>query len=1083
MRATGRRSARRGRLVALAALAVVASASGAGYGAASPEAIRPAAERAIDAGGARRPAGESRGAVHAGGSSGEPAIRGPKLPEALRRQLRARLDARVDADLAQSRKLRGEAMGLLRTFVAEAPRDAREMPEALVRLGELEWESEREGFVERFQAWEKRPVDQRGPAPELDYGAARELFGRVLRDYPWFAEYDLALYVDGFLAFEQGKEDEARERFERILRDYPGSRFVPDAHMAKAEAIFGARYDYAGALAEYEKVLSYKAQIDPALYGLALFKSAWCHWRLGNNEEAARRFVGVFEATDAGAAGRGSANAAQRKQLDELQGEALKYVVEVFTEDEKNTAQDLYAFLSKIGGERFSGKIVRALAEQFYDQAHYERGIEAYRLLLKLEPASPDAGRWALQIAAGYDAMEDWPRLQSAFGRAIADYTPGGAWSRAQADAQNVLATSAAIQKALRDDATSLHARAQRDKTSRAEFEGAAGLYDVYLSKFGQDPKAYEVHFYLAEIDFFRLQRNVDAATHYLAAAKAIPSGDARGPLGAMRHDALYNALVALSREMDAKRESKGETEADKKYAEALELYAQFYPNDPQLSAMFYRQGKYFFDNGNYDSAVKIWGMLLEKFPGSEQSRDAGDSILESFSRAKNYENIETWARRLKALPSFSAPKQQERLDGLVVQAVFKQGEQKAAAGDHAAAAAAYLRAANEFPRDARAAQACVNAEQEAKLAGDAKTLQDAARLAMGPAYRDKAESPLGAWIAATTLQAMGLLGDAADIAEQMATLGDREHPNYAKFEHERDAAYNAVVLREAIGQHDRAVIDGTKFLSTFGASQEADEVVLQMGRAHQNAGRAKDAAELYRRYLARASNLDHRAQGLVLLAQAEIKTGDERAADAALDEAVALGKRRARDLGAEGKYASAHARYMQGERVLAKFEQIQIQGDVRQLKARLRRKTELLKDAAKVFLDCVSTGVAEWTTAALYQIGHMYEAFARALRESPPPAEVKTEEQRSDFQAQIEEFAVPMEERSLDAYENGWKKAIELGIYNQWTARMRDALGRLNSELYAPFRETGFEVRSQGPLPLPSLVDAPATRPVAQKR
>jgi tetratricopeptide (TPR) repeat protein len=405
---------------------------------------------------------------------------------------------------------------------------------------------------------------------------------------------------------------------------------------------------------------------------------------------------------------------------------------------------------------------------------------------------------------------------------------------------------------------------------------------------------------------------------------------------------------------------------------------------------------------------------------------------------------------------------------------VFKQGEQKATAGDHAAAAAAYLRAAKEFSRDARAAQACVNAEQEAKLAGDAKTLQEAAQLAMGPAYRDKPESPTGAWIATTTLQAMGLFAEAADIAEQMANLGDREHPNYARFEHEKDAAYNAVILREAQGEHDRAVIDGNKFLAAYGTSAEADEVVFQMGHAHQNAGRAKDAAELYKRYITRAKNLDHRAQGLVLLAQAQSKTGDDRGAGVSLDEAVTLGKRRSHELGAEGKYAAAHARYMEGERILSRFEAIAIQGDVKQLKARLKQKTELLKDAAKVFLDCVSMGVAEWTTAALFQIGHMYEAFAKALRDSPPPSEVKTEDQKAEYQSQIEEFAVPMEERSLDAYENGWKKAIDLGIYNQWTAKMRDALGRLNSELYPPFKETGFEVRSQGPLPLPALIEAP---------
>jgi tetratricopeptide (TPR) repeat protein len=1019
--------------------------------------------------------------VSSGGSSGQPAILGPKLPEALRKQLRARLETRVENDLAESKRLRGEAIDLLTKFVAETPREAREMPEALVRLSELQWENERDRFVARFQQWEKRPVDQRGPAPELDYRVARDLLARVLHDYPWFPEYDLALYVDGFLAFEQGKEDEARERFERILRDYPQSRFVPDAHMARAEAIFNARYDYAGALAEYERVLGYKGKIDPALYGLALFKSAWCYWRLGNNDEAAKRFVGVFAATEAGGVAQG-ASAAQRRQLDELQGEALKYVVEVFTEDEKNTAQDLYNFLTKIGGERFSGKIVRALAEQFYDQAHYERGIEAYELLLKLEPTNPDAGRWVLQIAAGYAAVEDWPHLKATFDRAIAEYTAGGPWSRTQADAANVAATTAAIEKSLREDATSLHGKAQKDKTSRAEFEGAVALYEVYLSRFDKEERAYEVQFNVGEIDFFRLGRNLDAATHYLAAAKAIPPKQGSPELQAMRHDALYNALVALSREMDARRESKQEATvaavADK-YVEALDLYAQFYPNDPQLPAMFYRQGRYYFDVGSYDAAVKIWGALLEKFPGSEYARDAGDSILESFNRAKNYENIETWARRLKALPSFGAAKHQERLDSLIVQAVFKQGEQKAAAGDHAGAAAAYLRAAKEFPKDPRAAQACVNAEQEAKLQGDAKTLQEAAQLAMGPAYRDKPESPGGAWIAATTLQAMGLFAEAADLAERMASLGDREHPNYAKYEHEKDAAYNAVILRAATGEHERAVADGNRFLATYGSSPEADEVVFQMGRAHQNAGHAKDAAELYKRYLARAKNLDHRAQGLVLLAQAQLKTGDERGAEASLEEAVNLGRHRAHDLGAEGKYAAAHARYMEGERVLAKFEQIQIQGDVKQLKARLKQKADLLKDAAKVFLDCVSMGVAEWTTAALYQIGHMYESFARALRDSPPPAEVKTDDQKADYQAQIEEFAVPMEERSLDAYENGWKKAADLGIYNQWTAKMRDALGRLNSELYPPFKETGFEVRSQGPLPMPPLIAAPG-RPVA---
>ena len=106
------------------------------------------------------------------------------------------------------------------------------------------------------------------------------------------------------------------------------------------------------------------------------------------------------------------------------------------------------------------------------------------------------------------------------------------------------------------------------------------------------------MHFYLAEIDFFRLDKNFDAATHYMAAAKAIPPAETTGPLSTMRHDALYNALVALSREMEVKRAGADASKsadsfarAADKFTEALDLYAQLYPSDPALPAMFFRQG------------------------------------------------------------------------------------------------------------------------------------------------------------------------------------------------------------------------------------------------------------------------------------------------------------------------------------------------------------------------------------------------------------------------------------------------------------------------------------------------------------
>ena len=87
----------------------------------------------------------------------------------------------------------------------------------------------------------------------------------------------------------------------------------------------------------------------------------------------------------------------------------------------------------------------------------------------------------------------------------------------------------------------------------------------------------------------------------------------------------------------------------------------------------------------------------------------------------------------------------------------------------------------------------------------------------------------------------------------------------------------------------------------------------------------------------------------------------------------------------------------MQGERVLAEFDAIKIEGDVKQLAKRLKEKADLLKQAAGVFLDVVSFGVAEWTTAALYQVGHTFESFGKALRDAPPPPEAKTDQEKED--------------------------------------------------------------------------------------
>jgi cellulose synthase operon protein C len=1027
-----------------------------------PSHIKPAAERKLS--GVARPTFKRKAEQKAQASRG--ARVSLQIPENLRKALAKKIDRRIERNIAQSKQLRVEAMGLLSKFIDESPADTPEMPEALLRMGELEWEEGRDDFLAQFKRWEKTPADQRAEPPVPNYAKARARFLRVLKSYKAFPQYDLALYVDGFLANEEGKFGEAVGRFNKIIEWFPNSRFIPDAHMVRAEYEFTKDApNYETAYQEYEIVLRYK---DTDLYDLALFKSAWTLWRLGRTEEAARRFLLVFQSTEEGARNKGKS----RAELDELQQEALKNLVAVFVEDEKNSAEDMFKFLVKAGGDKFAGRIVRALAEAFYEQSHYERGIEAYRLLIKLEPTSPECNDFALKIAQGHSTLEAWKELENDYRLVVKEYVgpqelpgkpkpPGSGWAQVQTPA-TLAAAEKASEKQMREDAVGLHAKAQSDKTSKGEYQAAAALYRVYLSRFGNRPEAYDVNYNLGEINFYHLNDASGSAEAYLAAVRMNP----KGPLS---RTALYNALAALevarAAEFEASKaagKKQEETATDRTLTEAMELYIKTYPTDKQIPELLFRQGKLYYDYQVYDPAVRQWGLLLEKYPHDKYAAGAGELLLDSFNKSEDYANIETWARRLKSAPSFQSAEQQARLNGLIVGAMFKLGESLAKKGEHGKAAEAYLRAAKEFPKEQRSAQAAVNAEVEARRAADLATLAAAAKILIDN-HRQRDEAAEGIWIAATTYQEVGLFSEAASYH---AVLTD----SWPKNQHHKDAAYNAVLLRTTVGEHDKAIDSGQKFKKYYPRDESADEVTFLMGKAHEKADKKAEAAALYDSYSKSARSVSSQIEALVRLAT--VKQNDERTAGAALDRAIQLYKQRKSAVDDRGKYYAAKARYMQGEVILKRFQDVKIEGDVKQLKSRLKAKSELLKKAAEAFLGTAEIGAAEWTTAALYQIGVTYESFSKALLSSPPPSNLNADEKEL-YQQSIDEFVVPIEERSLEAYESGWHKAIELGIFNSWTAKMREALGRLNSELYPPLKERGFEIRSQGPGQLPPLIDA----------
>src|SRR5690606_3772401 len=129
-----------------------------------------------------------------------------------------------------------------------------------------------------------------------------------------------------------------------------------------------------------------------------------------------------------------------RRRLRELQDEALDYLIQVFTEDEANTAADVFGFLEEIGGERYAQRVLSRLSETYMGQARYDRAVQAYRLLLEMEPGAPEAPRYQYEIASAHAAMDDDERTTRALTELAERYGPGTEWAKKQGDPADVTA-------------------------------------------------------------------------------------------------------------------------------------------------------------------------------------------------------------------------------------------------------------------------------------------------------------------------------------------------------------------------------------------------------------------------------------------------------------------------------------------------------------------------------------------------------------------------------------------------------------------------------------------------------------------
>ena len=999
-----------------------------------------------------------------------PTPEAPVLSDDLRKLLNATEKKRDDKRL--------EAIGLLKSFLASQP-TGDSKAEGMFKLAELLWEEARRLYLINMEDYsrdlekcsQKKGDCDQPKEPRINLKESEALYVELHARFPQFRRMDLVTYLIGFAAKEDNREDEAMNKFQEVIEKYPQSPLFGDAWMMIGEHYF-ADSQWQKAMDAYRHVPDVAATND-----LATFKIAWCEWKLGDSMTAAKDFKKVLDKRT-----KCEAESSHCNQQASLAQEALDYLVVVFTEDRSLSPKEVFDFLVSINGEQYSRDVMIKVAESYAGQAEWDRSNDAFRFLIKMDPGSIKAAEYQRNIVQNWTSALDVEKAQDEIKVLLETYGPTTQWAKDQRNRDALERSLQTTEELVRTTAVNIHGEAQRReklmKMPRQEgcatnpiksaellslYTKASDAYEQYLAAFGKAKtaaeKTIELRFYRADILCFKLAKVEAAGDEYLEVGKS-------APVGKYHKEALLKAMNAF--EAARPKDTVGRRklyDVDKKFGEAIDLYATLFPADPELVGVIFKNGQMFFDYGEYDEAIKRFGVIVTKYPKDPNAGPAGDRILSALNKAQDYENIEEWARKLKSAPSFASKDQQDRLARLIVESIQKSGDKYADAGKYEQAATFYLRVPKETNDVRVSAQSMMNA---GVMYEKAKKPEDAADVYIELAQKYATSAPDVAEKAAFSA---GVVYEKSIFYDRAAKAYELVVDKFGKGQKAPDALFNAGVLRQALGQNDKAIQHYKDYAKRFGDRKDAPDVAFNIGVVYQDAGQEgpaytafADYARIYHSTGKRVVEAHTRA-GLMSLKLGQLKR--------AKDDFVAAQNLFKRATGAEkaaGKAWAAQARYNEGELIFREYEKVTLDVPPAKLNKALAQKSKLLADAEKVYLSVVDFGDLKWATASTFRVGQVYDGFAESLVNASTPKGLSADQAQA-YRDALDTYVVQIQSKAVEAFGAAYIKAIQAQVYDEYTAKIRESLGRLAADKFPPEREARSKERTGDRPPNPEMV------------
>lgn len=861
--------------------------------------------------------------------------------------------------------------------------------------------------------------------PVLDVAEAKDfnrksvqLYEWFLRDFPNDPKISQALFFLGYNNFELGNSQAGSEYYDQLTTKFPKSQYAGEAHFAIGENFF-EKENWTNAYKEYSFLIKENTH---NLHTIAMYKAAWCLFRVGKTEEAIKYLDYIIKSSRFAKQSGGTGG--RKINMARLENESIKDLV-VFFADVGDTKRALRYFRNL--NTRESKDAIEKLAYYYSNKGNNVESREVFKYLIAQEPNSKKAFEYQYQIVQNYFVTKNSPEFKLELYRWIINYNAKSGWHAVNKSDESFINKSIQLrEQTLRNYILQQHQTAQNSRAAYSRQTADEG-YKLYFQEFSTSPQVGDMHFFYGEL-LYDMGQFEEAATEYTAVVSGSPKSQ-------YAERASQNILLSIEKSLPKDEDLQKRVghsiepiQMDEKVSKFITTglwYLGKYPKAERAAEIKFRIGRLSYLSNNFDPAEKQFKDIVQNYPKTKYSEYSANLLLDIYSLRNDYVGLEKIGAELLSDPSISGGKIGAEIRGVLEKASFKRGQNLELERKYLESGIQFQSFASKYPRSELAGIALFNAAVNFERANRNKEAIANYKKVLESGAPNVAElKPKSKRLLAKLLQDSGFFAESGKLYSELA----KENPKDPLTD---NYLYNAALMLEITGKTTEAIASYRNYMKVSKNKNENTAIQFKIANMQRQASRNREAIESYKSYVEMpGATPENKIEAYYWLHQLSPKR--------VANYDVATTEQRIRSLltkvpGSKKQSANAYLAKLKLKMAIdlfGKLKAISIPTDPQRQKAAVGKKLENMNILNQQLGVIIKLDSADEIVSALNILGESNEHMAESFSSVPVPTNLNAD-QRKLYLAEIEKITAPFMKKSEESYKLAVERGMDLQTYN----------------------------------------------------